>query len=372
MSSLLADIGTRAMRVLAPEPAHRATIALLKAGLGPSDHPDDPALAVNLAGLKLPNPVGLAAGFDKDCEVPDAMLRAGFGFVECGTVTPRPQAGNPQPRLFRLVEDQAVINRMGFNNRGVVAFTNRLRARADRPGVVGANIGANKDSPDRMADYVDGLRRVWLHASYVTVNISSPNTPGLRALQTRAALEDLLGSLAEARAVQTRAHGRRPVFLKVAPDLDEEEVRAISETVLASGLDGLIISNTTVERPADLLSPHKIEAGGLSGAPLFARSTRLLKEFSDALGGALPLIGAGGIASADDARAKLEAGATAVQLYSALVYHGPGLVRRIKQGLRERPAKVAARRLPEAVAPASIPAAPAPEPSRGPGPAAAT
>lgn len=347
MTALLADFGTRAVRMLAPEPAHRATIALLKAGLGPTDQADEAALAVELAGLRLPNPVGLAAGFDKDCEVPDAMLRAGFGFVECGTVTPRPQAGNPQPRLFRLVEDQAVINRMGFNNGGLAAFTNRLRARAHRPGVVGANIGANKDSTDRMADYVEGLRRVWLHASYVTVNISSPNTPGLRALQTRAALEELLGVLGEARAVQTAAHGHRPVFLKVAPDLDEAEVGAIAETVLASGLDGLIVSNTTVERPADLLSPQKVEAGGLSGAPLFARSTRLLKEFADALDGALPLIGAGGIASADDARAKLEAGATAVQIYTALVYHGPGLVRRIKDGLRERPPQISPRRLPK-------------------------
>jgi dihydroorotate dehydrogenase len=261
------------------------------------------------------------------------MLAAGFGFVECGTVTPRPQEGNPKPRLFRLTEDQAVINRMGFNNRGLAAFTDRLRARSGRPGIVGANIGANKDSADRMGDYVEGLRRVWLHASYVTVNISSPNTPGLRALQTRAALEDLLGALDEVRTVQARAHGHRPMFLKVAPDLDEEEVRAICEVARASRLDGLIVSNTTVERPADLISPERAQAGGLSGVPLFQRSTRLVREFHDCLAGALPLVGVGGIASAADAIAKLEAGATAVQLYSALVFHGPALVRTLKTGI---------------------------------------
>lgn len=334
MIGQVSEIGARLVRLLPPEPAHRATIAALKAGLGPSGGGHDPdVLRTGLAGLALPNPVGLAAGFDKDCEVPDAMLRAGFGFVECGTVTPRPQTGNPKPRLFRLAEDRAVINRMGFNNRGLADFTDRLRARSGRGGIVGANIGANKDSPDRMADYAEGLRRVWLHASYVTINISSPNTPGLRALQTRGALEDLLGALAQVRAIQSRTHGPRPMFLKVAPDLDEDEVRAIADVSVSGGLDGLIVSNTTVERPHDLTSPDRVQAGGLSGAPLFARSTRLLREFAQALDGALPLVGVGGIASARDAIAKFEAGATAVQLYSALVFHGPGLVREIKAGL---------------------------------------
>ncbi|MFN8957368.1 MAG: dihydroorotate dehydrogenase (quinone), partial [Hyphomonadaceae bacterium] len=198
---------TEALRALPAETAHQVTIAGLKTGFGPKAKPDRPEDAVQLAGLTLPNRIGLAAGFDKNAEVPDAMLGAGFGFVECGTVTPRPQAGNPKPRLFRLVEDQAVINRMGFNNDGLMHFVNRLRARAHRPGVVGANIGANKDSEDRIADYCEGLRRVWLHASYITINISSPNTPGLRALQTRAALEDLLGQVMVLAEAQTRAHG---------------------------------------------------------------------------------------------------------------------------------------------------------------------
>lgn len=325
---------TQALRALPAETAHQATIAGLKAGFGPKAKPDRPEDAVQLAGLTLPNRIGLAAGFDKNAEVPDAMLAAGFGFVECGTVTPRPQAGNPKPRLFRLVEDQAVINRMGFNNEGLTSFVNRLRARAPRPGIVGANIGANKDSEDRIADYCEGLRRVWLHASYITINISSPNTPGLRALQTRAALEDLLGQVMVFAEAQTRTHGRRPVFLKVAPDLDEDEVRAIAETVVAQKIDALIVSNTTVDRPDHLQAKHKGELGGLSGRPVFEKSTRLLREFKGALGNAMPLIGVGGVASAEDAQAKFEAGADAIQLYTALVFKGPGLVQKIKDGLR--------------------------------------
>jgi dihydroorotate dehydrogenase len=332
--SLIHSLGTFAVRQLPPETAHRVTIESLQMGLGPRAPADRPEDGVELAGLRLPNRIGLAAGFDKNAEVPDAMLAAGFGFVECGTVTPRPQSGNPKPRLFRLPLDRAVINRMGFNNDGLEAFVNRLRSRGDKPGIVGANVGANKDTTDRTADYVEGVRRVWLHCSYITLNISSPNTPGLRGLQTKAELENLLGRVMEMATIQTKTHGRRPIFLKVAPDLEEDDVRAIAETVIAHKIDALIVSNTTVDRPASLHGVHKGEMGGLSGKPLFEKSTRLLHEFKGAIGDALPLIGAGGIGSAADAQAKFEAGATAVQLYTALVYEGPGLVQKIKDGLR--------------------------------------
>jgi dihydroorotate dehydrogenase len=331
--SFLHNLGTIALRQLPAEAAHHATLRGLALGLGPRAPKDRPEDAVILAGLHVPNRIGLAAGFDKNAQVPDAMLRAGFGFVECGTVTPKPQAGNPKPRLFRLPQDQAVINRMGFNNDGLSVFVDRLRARAGRPGIVGANVGANKDTKDRIGDYVEGLRRVWLHSSFVTLNISSPNTPGLRGLQTRTELEALLGRVMEMAATQTKAHGHRPVFLKVAPDLIEDEVRAIAETVIAQRINALIVSNTTVDRPDSLRGIHKAEMGGLSGRPVFEKSTRLLAEFKGALGKAMPLIGVGGIASAADAQAKFEAGATAVQIYTALVYQGPSLVQKIKDGL---------------------------------------
>ncbi|HEY8618113.1 quinone-dependent dihydroorotate dehydrogenase [Phenylobacterium sp.] len=329
--SLLHGLATRALHRLDPEDAHGAAIASLKAGLGPRAGRDDPILATELAGLKLPNPVGLAPGFDKNAEVFAPMLRAGFGFVECGTVTPLPQVGNPRPRLFRLSEDRAVINRMGFNNQGLEPFAARLARRG--PGVVGANIGANKDSADRVADYVSCLRRLWGLASYFTINISSPNTPGLRALQTRAALEELLGRLAEARDALP-AEGRAPMFLKVAPDLADGEAEAIVETVLGAGLQGIIVSNTTIGRP-ELRSPFRDETGGLSGAPLQALSTGMLARFSAIADGRLVLIGAGGVDSGQAAYAKLRAGAAAVQLYSALVYEGPGLVARIKRELAQ-------------------------------------
>jgi dihydroorotate dehydrogenase len=327
--TFLHTLATRALHGLDPEDAHGLAIRALEAGLGPRAGRDDPILATELAGLALPNPVGLAPGFDKNAQVFGPMLRAGFGFVECGTVTPLPQTGNPRPRLFRLTEDQAVINRMGFNNEGLEAFAGRLARRG--PGVVGANIGANKDSADRIADYVTGLRRLWGLASYFTINISSPNTPGLRALQTRAALEELLGRLAEARDGLPAA-GRVPMFLKVAPDLEAGEVEAIVETVVANGLAGIIVSNTTITRPA-LQSRLREEAGGLSGAPLKALSTEKLREFAQAAAGRLVLVGAGGVASGADAYAKIRAGASAVQLYSAMVYEGPGLVARIKREL---------------------------------------
>lgn len=264
-----------------------------------------------------------------NARVADASLHLGFGFVECGTVTPLAQPGNPKPRLFRLSEDRAVINRLGFNNEGLERFANRLAARAGRKGIVGANVGANKESQDRPADYVRGMGQTWKHAAYITANISSPNTPGLRGLQERGALEDLLGRMNEARALLTAAHGARPLFLKVAPDLDETAVRDIAELALAHQLDALIVSNTTLQRPPQLTSDNRDEAGGLSGQPLFQISTHVLRQFAQALEGRLPLIGVGGVENGVTALAKIKAGASAVQLYSALVFQGPGLAARI-------------------------------------------
>jgi dihydroorotate dehydrogenase len=290
---------------------------------------------VHLAGLDLPNCVGLAPGFDKHAEVPGAMLGAGFGFVECGTVTPRPQPGNPRPRVFRLAEDRAVINRYGFNSRGLEAFALGLEHRPAR-GVVGANVGANKDSADRVADYVAGLERLWTLADYFTVNISSPNTPGLRALQARAALDELLGRVAETRETLQQADRRRPVFLKVAPDLSDPEIDDICASVQAHDLDGIIVGNTTLSRPEGLRSPRRTEAGGLSGAPLFQLSTQVLARFHQRTQGRTALIGCGGIGSGADAYAKIRAGACAVQLYSLMVFSGPGLIDRVKRELAAR------------------------------------
>ncbi len=330
---MIADLGAAALRLLPAEPAHKAAIAALKWGLGPRARADEfPALRTVIAGLDLPNPIGLAAGFDKDAVAPDSLLAAGFGFVECGTVTPRPQTGNPRPRLFRLAEDGAVINRMGFNNAGLDAFSTRLARRRGR-GVIGANVGANKDSEDRAGDYAIGLRRVWPHASYVTINISSPNTPGLRGLQERGALEDLLGRTGEARAAASAQHGPRPVFLKVSPDLDETSIADIARLVVAARIDGVIVSNTTIYRPASLRSAARGETGGLSGKPLFEKSTRVLNTFFAALGGRAALVGAGGVDSGAAALAKIRAGAGAVQLYTALAYSGPALVRAITRDL---------------------------------------
>ncbi len=327
---MLHDIATALLRGIDAEKAHEAALMGLCAGLGPRARADKfPRLRTALAGLDLPNPVGMAAGFDKNCVAADALLAAGFGFVECGTVTPFPQEGNPRPRVFRLSEDRSVINRLGFNNLGLDGFADRLSARAGRGGVVGANVGANKDSTDRAGDYVRGMGRVWPHASYVTANISSPNTPGLRGLQERGALEDLLGRMGEAREMLRAAHGERPVFLKVAPDLDEGAVRDIAELALAYQLDALIVSNTTLQRPPQLTSENQEESGGLSGQALFRISTNTLRMFAAALKGRLPLIGAGGVDSGSAALIKIKAGASAVQLYSALVYEGPGLVARI-------------------------------------------
>jgi len=311
---------------LDPERAHGLTIAGLKALPGAAAR-FNPRLASSVAGLRFPSPVGLAAGFDKHGEAFGALLRLGFGFVEVGTITPEPQPGNPRPRLFRLVEDRAVINRFGFNSHGQTAAIPRLRDRNRRHGVVGINLGANKDSPDRVADYATGVRRMAPHADYLTINISSPNTPGLRQLQDEAALRDLLAAVRAARPL-----GGPPVFLKVAPDLGEDEPRQIVRAAIDHGIDGLIVSNTTVSRPP-LRSTQAGETGGLSGAPLRSLALDALRRFRVETGGGLPLIGVGGIGSADDAWARIRAGASLVQLYSALVYEGPGLARRIASGL---------------------------------------
>ena len=335
--SLVHDLGAKALHLLDPEDAHNLTIRALAAGFGPQQMTrDDPVLATQIGPLVLPNAVGLAAGFDKNAEAPVAMLRAGFGFVECGTVTPLAQAGNPRPRLFRLTQDKAVINRMGFNNGGLEPFAQRLSVRPKAAGVVGANIGANKDSSDRIGDYVTGLERLWGLADYFTVNISSPNTPGLRALQTKAALDELLGRLAQARTALIAYSCDVPVLLKVAPDLEEGEVVSIVACVLAHGLNGIIVSNTTISRPESLTSIWKAQTGGLSGAPLMTLSTQMLRRFYEVAAGRTALIGAGGITSGADAYAKIRAGACAVQLYSAMAYSGPGLIWAIKRDLAAR------------------------------------
>ncbi|WP_414900750.1 quinone-dependent dihydroorotate dehydrogenase [Sphingomonas flavalba] len=308
------------------ERSHRLTVATLKRLPALPPPRPDPALAIRVAGLTFPNPVGLAAGFDKDAEVPAAMLGFGFGFVEVGTLTPRPQPGNPRPRLFRLGEDQAVINRMGFNNGGQPAALARLRGR--RSGIVGVNIGANKDSADRVADYALGVTTMLAVADYLTVNISSPNTPGLRALQDPAALTALLDVVMEARGAGP------PLFLKVAPDLEPADIDAIARLAIDRHVDALIVSNTTIGRPG-LASRHAGEAGGLSGAPLRPLALQRLADFRAATGGALPLIAAGGIASAEHAYASIRTGASLVQLYTALVYEGPGLAKRIVAGLKD-------------------------------------
>ena len=287
----------------------------------------DPALGVRVAGLDFPSPVGLAAGLDKDARAPDAFLGLGFGFVEVGTITPLPQPGNPKPRLFRLEEDQAIINRMGFNSGGQEPAYERLRQRAGRPGIVGVNIGANKDAADRIADYAAGVARMAPVASYLTINISSPNTPGLRALQDEGALDALLEAAMAARPV-----GGPPIFLKVAPDLEPADVDAIARVAIDRGVDALIVSNTTISRPP-LRSRHAHETGGLSGAPLKDLAFRRLQDFRRATGGGLPLIAAGGIASGADAWARIKAGASLVQIYSALIYRGPSLARTIARDL---------------------------------------
>jgi dihydroorotate dehydrogenase len=328
---MLIDAGAAMLRWLPPEAAHRATLALLSLAQPLLAQPaaDDPRLSIFALGRLFPNPLGLAAGFDKDAEVPAAMLKLGFGFVECGTLTPRPQTGNPRPRLFRLKEDRAVVNRMGFNNRGAAQAADRLTHR-QRNGIVGINIGANKDSVDRAADYEAAFSLLAPFADYVTINVSSPNTPGLRGLQTRDELTHLLARLTAAR---TRAGLTTRLVLKIAPDLDLSALDDIADVALASGIEGLIVTNTTVARPSTLLSRERVEAGGLSGVPLFEPSTAILREMRKRVGANLVLIGAGGVASGRDAYTKIRAGASLVQLYTALAFDGPGLLGRIKRDL---------------------------------------
>jgi len=320
-----------AIFALDSEQAHRLAIQGLKAL--PTRRPTaSGALASQVAGITFPNPVGVAAGFDKDAEVPDQMLGLGFGFTEVGTITPKPQAGNPKPRLFRLVEDQAVINRMGFNNRGSQAALERLSLRGSRNGVVGINIGANKDSEDRIADYALMAQMMAPHASYLAVNISSPNTPGLRALQDESALTDLLDAVIEARNAAV-ADFNPPIFLKVAPDLEARDIEAIARLAIEKRLGALMVSNTTIDRPS-LRSRHGGETGGLSGAPLRDLALQRVRDFYNVSEGKIPIVGIGGIASAEDAWARIRAGASLVQLYSALVYEGPGLGARIAHGIQ--------------------------------------
>ena len=324
----LAKVAGPVLRRLPAETAHRAAINGLK--IAPPAHAPacDPRLSVEVLGLKFPNPLGLAAGFDKNAEVPGAMLRLGFGFVEVGTLTPRPQGGNARPRLFRLREDAAVINRYGFNNEGF----ERARARLERrpPGLIGVNLGANKDAADRVEDYTLGVRTFAAFADYLTINISSPNTPGLRDLQRREALDDLIARVVEAR---DETEPRRPLMLKIAPDLDASGLEDIVATALTRRIDGLIVSNTTVARPASLTSRNRGESGGLSGRPLFEPSTRLLARAYLLTGGAMPLIGCGGVEDPETAIAKIEAGANLVQLYTGLALKGHGVVEEILEGL---------------------------------------
>jgi dihydroorotate dehydrogenase len=334
------------LHCLDAETAHGLTIKALKTSPAGSLKISSPSnLAISCFGLNFQNPLGLAAGFDKNAEVPDAMLGLGFGFVEVGTVTPHPQEGNPRPRLFRLSEDRAVINRMGFNNKGHAAVLERLHRRKGKPGILGVNIGANKDSADRVPDYVAGITAFSDVASYFTINISSPNTPGLRSLQSVEELRPLLKRLNEARQTQEQ---RVPMLLKIAPDLQDHEVKAIAGCCVNSAVDGVIISNTTISRPP-LNSRYAQETGGLSGAPLFDLSTRQLAHFYALTKGKIPLIGVGGISSADHAWSKICAGASLLQLYSALVFRGPELVPEILSGLSRKLAREKFARLSDAV-----------------------
>jgi len=323
------------LRLLPPEQLHAIAIMALRSGLMPGRRPiNDPILQQSVWGMTFNNPVGLAAGFDKNAQVPDAILKQGFGFSEVGSVTPLAQPGNPQPRLFRLIEDQAVINRMGFNNEGLYEVAQRLKKRT-RKGIVGANLGKNKMQEDAAADYVAGTKALAPLSDYLVVNVSSPNTPGLRALQSKDQLAELLRAVLVARA-EVVSEGKAPLLLKVAPDLTDEDKADIVDVALETGIDGMIVSNTTIERPDSLKSEHKGEGGGLSGQPLFEPSTQVLKEIATIVNGRFPLIGVGGISNADQAYEKIRNGASLVQLYSALVYGGLELVGEINRGLVER------------------------------------
>jgi dihydroorotate dehydrogenase len=322
------------LRWFDPEDAHRLAVQGLRLLPPIRQRPDDPKLAVRAFGLNFPNPIGLAAGFDKNAEVLDALLRLGFGFVEIGSVTPKPQTGNPRPRLFRLERDEAVVNRLGFNNDGADAVLRRLAARAHHGGIVGVNVGANKDSPDRVADYVKLIETFAPVASYFTVNVSSPNTPGLRNLQQSAALDDLLAKVIDARERVRRNAGDSPVLLKIAPDLSLNELDDVVHIARSRRVDGMIVANTTLARPSTLRETNRArEQGGLSGRPLFRLSTRMVAETYVRAEGAFPLIGVGGIDSGGAALTKIRAGASLIQLYSSLIYKGLGLVEDIKNDL---------------------------------------
>ncbi|MEX2453542.1 MAG: quinone-dependent dihydroorotate dehydrogenase [Rhodospirillaceae bacterium] len=335
MHSLLLPV----LRLLPRETAHSVTIRALAMGLGPRDRvPDDPVLATSVWGLDFRNPIGLSAGFDKGAEVPDAMLAAGFGFVEAGTVTPLPQPGNPKPRLFRLSEDRAVINRLGFNGAGLAPYVERIAKRrrsAIRPlGPFGANVGKNKTTEDGAADYEICIEAVAPYVDYIVVNISSPNTPGLRGMQARDILADTLDRAIKARArAVPDAAARPPIVVKIAPDLSDAERSDIAAVILQSGVEGMTVANTTVQRPASMRDPHKNEPGGMSGAPLFPLALEIVGDMYRRTGGNIPIIGSGGIASGADAYAIVRAGASLIQFYSALVFHGPALVPRMKAEL---------------------------------------
>lgn len=323
------------LRLLDPETGHRLAIRALRCGLvRGAPAVDDPVLKQSLWGLTFANPLGSAAGFDKNAEAVDASLGLGFGFVEIGTVTPRPQVGNPRPRLFRLVNDEAAVNRMGFNNQGLEVVIGRLERRRTKGGLVAVNLGRNKDSADAIADYVAGVRRAAPVSSFLVINVSSPNTPGLRGLQRRQELGELLHAVLAARGGSV-GDGRPPLLVKIAPDLTAAELADVTAVCLDVGIDGIVATNTTVDRPATLTDRHAREAGGLSGRPLFALSTRILSDTYKLTGGRLPLIGVGGVASGADAYAKIRAGASLVQFYTAMVYGGPGIVADIRRELAD-------------------------------------
>ncbi len=336
MLTKLASLARPMLLLMEPERAHDVTLRSLESGMfGWSTKPDDARLGVDIWSGHLPNPIGIAAGFDKNGRVPDVLIRVGFGFAEIGTVTPLPQVGNPKPRVLRLIRDRALINRLGFNNAGHMRVKARLKMR-DKEGFMGVNVGANKDAADRTADYVLGIETFYDDANYFMVNISSPNTPGLRDLQAPAALDELLGRVMAKRAEMV-AQGKQqvPIAVKIAPDVAVDDLPAICERLEAHGVDAIAVSNTTLARPSGLDPLFKKEAGGLSGRPLFERSTIMLAKVYQLTGGRIPLIGIGGIESGATALQKIEAGATLIQLYTALVYEGPSLIERIKDHLAD-------------------------------------
>ena len=350
MLSALFDIARPLLFALDPEQAHELTLKSLEAGVYPRPPaPDDARLATRVWGLEMPNPFGMAAGFDKDARVPDALIGMGFGHTEVGSITPRAQPGNPRPRIFRLVEDRAMINRLGFNNGGHAAALERLRRRHGS-GIVGVNVGANKDAIDRAADYVAGIATFADVAGYFTVNVSSPNTPGLRDLQAPAALDDLVARvLAERDRIAAERRVHRPVVVKLAPDLAEDDLAPIIDVLMRRGVDGIAVGNTTLSRKGLKQAAQGKEAGGLSGQPLFHRATVLLARVYQLTGGRVPLIGIGGITSGETAVAKVEAGATLLQLYTGLVFGGPGLIPQMKAALVQRLERNGLTRLSDAV-----------------------